>query len=164
MIKNFLLLIFVFSIPTIVLANDEFKIRTENKTIYISSGDWIKMQDSASHAKNYEQKNKQKYHKYGRVITVFLLPMSEDRQMGMKISNNEYLEFFITTPGFITAQTRIDKGDYWVLCRETFLPKETSKLNANKYKSFLSTEENKLLWSLYQSEIDETRYIIKTEF
>jgi len=163
-LSKYFLLISMFSISTFTLSNEEFTILTDSKIVTISSNNWIKMQDSESYAKNFEQKIKPKSHRYARVITIFLLPMSTDRQLGMKISNNEYLEFFITSLGYVTAQTRMDKGDHWILCRETFLPKETRRIDIGQYKPLLSAGEGKQLWALYQSEIDATRYIMKSEF
>jgi hypothetical protein len=122
------------------------------------------MQDSDAYAKNFQQKAESPNHKYNRVVTVFLLPMTDDRKIGMRISENEYLDLFVTSPGSVTALTRLDKGDYWVLCRETFLGKSIPNFNINEYKPYLSHEENRLLWSFYNSEIDSTRFLIASQF
>ncbi len=75
-----------------------------------------------------------------------------------------YIEFLIVHPGFVTAQTRIDKGEYWVLCRETFQARNYSPVDIQKYRPFLSEDENRQLWAAYQQEIDETRYLLQTLF
>lgn len=141
----------------------ELSLVVAGRSIELSPAEWTKLSDEADYAKNYEQKKRFPWQEYARVITVFMIPMSVDRRIGLKISDHEYVEFFITHPGLVTAQTRVDKGQYWVLCRETFHPKEHSSVDVSAYKPFLSESENQRLWQLYQAEIDETRYLIGTK-
>lgn len=148
----------------VVFAADRLSLVVPGKTIELSSDDWTKARDKRSFAKNYEEKRISPWHKYGRMVTVFLIPMSDDRRVGLKISDREYVEFFIVHPGLITVQTRVDKGRYWVLCRETFNQKSHLPVDASAYKPFLSENENQLLWRLYQAEIDETRYLLQSTF
>ena len=98
------------------------------------------------------------------MVAVYSIPMSDDRRIGLKISDREYVEFFIVHPGFVTAQTRVDKGKYWVLCRETFNPKGLSPVDVSLYRPFLSDIENRQLWQHYQEEVDETRYLLNSKF
>ena len=56
---------------------------------------------------------------YKQIITVFLIPMTDDRKRE-EIAKNEYFESFVLRANSITVQIRIDKGDYWVMSRETY--------------------------------------------
>ena len=132
------------------------------KTLELSKGEWSKMGDETNFAKNFEEKKEAPWHKFGRVVTVYLNPMSEDRRSGLKISKTEYVELFSVHPGFITAQVRVDKGGYWVLCRETFKPK--APMPAVTLRSYLSENEELQLLHHYQVEIDETRYLLNSKF
>ena len=143
---------------------DDLSLQVPGKIIRLSKDNWEQMEDPTNFAKNYLQKGEDQIHKYARVVTVYLIPMSEDRKRGLDITRNEYLEFFIVHPGFVTAQTRIDKGEYWVLCRETFQARNYSLVDIQKYRPFLSEDENRQLWAAYQQEIDETRYLLQTRF
>jgi hypothetical protein len=134
------------------------------KTIQLSSDDWTEVEDETGFAKNYEEKKVSSWHQFGRVVTVYSIPMSVDRQLGLKISDLEYVEFFIVHPGFFTAQTRVNKGKYWILCRETFKVKTTPPVDVSLYKPFLNDAENMKLWSYYQAEVDETRRLLNSVF
>jgi len=143
---------------------DDLSLQVPGKIIRLSKDHWEKMEDPTNFAKNYLQKGEDQIHKHARVVTVYLIPMSEDRKGGFNITRNEYLEFFIVHRGFVTAQTKIDKGKYWVLCRETFQAPNYSPVDIQKYRPFLSEDENRQLWATYQQEIDETRYLLQTLF
>lgn len=132
------------------------------KTLELSTDEWSKMRDETSFAKNFEGKKDAPWHKFGRVVTVYLNPMSEDRRSGLKISKTEYIELFSVHPGLLTAQVRVDKGGYWVLCRETFKPK--APMPAVTLRSYLSENEELQLLHHYQVEIDETRYLLNSKF
>jgi hypothetical protein len=67
-------------------------------------------------------------------------------------------------PGFVTVHTRVDKGAYWVLCREAFKPKHPMPVNKSAYKRWLGAHENRQWWHLYQLEIDETRHLLNATF
>ena len=98
------------------------------------------------------------------MVTVYLIPLSDDRRIGLKISDSEYVEFFVVNPSFITAQTRVEKDKYWVLCRETFKPKIPLPIDASQHQPYLSKKINQKLWKLYQVEIDETRVLLNSKF
>jgi|GEM_PF-3111543 hypothetical protein len=147
------------------LAEEEyFVLNVPNKVIELPKSNWSKLDDPSGYAKNYGEKAKSEWHEFNRVVTVFLTPMSIDRRVGLKISEYEYLDFLVVHPGLVTVQTRMDKGKYWVLCRETFKPKKTVGIDISKYKPYLSNEEIKIVWSAYVEEIDETRKILNLEF
>ena len=148
----------------VVFAAESLSLVLPGKTSELSLDDWTKAKDETNFAKNYEEKRTSPWHKYGRMVTVFLIPMSDDRRVGLKISDREYAEFFIVHPGFVTAQTRVDKGKYWVLCRETFNQESHWPVDVSAYKAFLSENEQRQLWQRYQAEIDETRYLLNSKF
>lgn len=149
---------------SVVAAAEELTLQVPGRTIELSSSDWEKVADKTDFARNYAEKTPSPWHKYNRMVTVYLNPMSEDRRIGLKISDFEYVEFFVVNPGFVTAQTRVDKGKYWVLCRETFEPKDNLPIDISAYKPFLNENENQLLWTTYQVEVDETRYLLNSKF
>jgi len=149
---------------SVVAAAGELTLQVPGKTIELSTSDWEKVADKTKFARNYFAKKPSPLHQYNRMVTVYLNPMSDDRRIGLKISDFEYLEFFIVNPGFVTAQTRVDKGKYWVLCRETFHPKDNLPIDISAYKPFLSKNENQLLWITYQVEVDQTRYLLNSKF
>lgn len=163
-INLFLVFLGVLLCSSVVSAADGLSLVVPGKTIELSLDDWAKAKDEMNFAKNYEEKRMSSSHKFGRMVTVYLIPMSDDQRLGLKISDNEYLEFFIVNPGFITAQTRQDKGGYWVLCRETFFKKSGLPVDLSAYKPFLKENENRLLWQFYQAEVDETRYLLNSRF
>ncbi len=143
---------------------DDLSLQVPGKIIRLSKDNWEKMEDTTNFAKNYLQKGEDQIHKYARVVTVYLIPMSEDRKGRFNITRNEYLEFYIVHRGFVTAETKIDKGKYWVLCTETFQTPNYSLVDIQKYHPYLSEDENRQSWAAYQQEIDETRYLLQTLF
>ena len=98
---------------------------------------------------------------FPQVITVYLNKMTSDRMSGKKISENEWLEVFVVHPQTATVQIRRNKGDYWVLSRQTFSVSEPQLINANPE----SSEQNFALYqTFFQNEIDTTRHILDSEF
>jgi hypothetical protein len=77
------------------------------------------MKNEATFARNFEATSNPPSRKY-QVVTVFMIPMSDDRRDGQRLSTTEYLEVFTVTPGEVVVQVRRDHGAYWVLSRETF--------------------------------------------
>ena len=144
--------------------NEELTLQVPGKTLELSPNDWEKVDDPTNFAKNYSEKTLAPLHQFNRMVTVYLNPMSDDRRIGKNYSATEYVEIFIGVPGFVTVQTRTDKGQYWVLSRETFKPKEFSPVNLSSSKLFLSENEKQLLLLTYQLEIDETRLLLNSKF
>jgi len=158
----YIILTAVFS--SVALANDNLSLAVHGKVIELSQDNWTKAKDSTNFAKNYSERKKYRWQQYPRMVTVYLNPLSDDRRIGLKISDSEYLEFFVVNPGFITAQTRVDKGRYWVLCRETFKPKIPLPIDVLRNQPYLSKDINQKLWKRYQIEIDETRLLLNSKF
>ena len=123
------------------------------------------MEDPTTVGRNFEERKKRPWHEFGRVVTIFPLPMSEDRRAGIKISASEYVEPFIVHAGFVTVQTYVDKGTYWVMCRETYRRKAHGPpVDLSTYKPFLGRDDMQRLWFYYEEEIDETRHLLHTRF
>lgn len=151
--------------PSFVGAASDITIEAPGKKISLSSEEWEKLADPAGFAKNVSERKLEPSHKFSRVVTVFLNLLTEDRYSGMlKISEHEYIEVFVVHPGFITAEVVVDKGTYWVLSRETYLPKKQTLVNISQYKPVLNQSDTKSLWLVYQQEIDETRYLLSQKF
>lgn len=93
--------------------------------------------------------------------------MTDNKKTGEQISENEYIEAFVTEPNTVTVQIRVDKGDYWVLSRQTFLTKDNLTVNSDLEYSSLSyiriNDDNLLDQSIF-NQIDNTRYIINNDF
>ena len=142
----------------------ELTLQAPGKTIELSPNDWEKVDDPTNLARNYSEKTLSLVHQFNRMVTVYLSPMSNDQRIGQEYSSTEYVEIFISIPGFVTVQTRTDKGRYWVLSRETFKPKEFSPVNLSSSKLFLSESEKNLLLLTYQLEIDGTRLLLNSKF
>lgn len=162
--KEIIISILAFLLFSSITAAGVLTLTVPGKNIELSSDSWTKAKDETNFVKNYEETKLSSWHEFGRMVTIYLIPMSVDRRIGLKVSDSEYLEFFIVNPGFVTVQTRLDKGNYWVLCRETFKPKSGLPVDVSSYKPFLTERENRLLWQLYQPEVDETRYLLISKF
>jgi hypothetical protein len=56
------------------------------------------IKNEATFARNFEATSNPPNRKY-QIITVFMIPMSEDRREGQRLWPNEYLEVFVVTAG-----------------------------------------------------------------
>lgn len=144
--------------------SDQYSIVVSNKTIDVASDKFKKVSDSESYAKNFLALNKGKT-MFGQMITVYTIPMSDDRKSGKKLSTNEYLELFVVSKDAVTIQIRLDKGDYWLLSRETFDIANT-QLPKYEYKPFLeeSSDDFIVYENFFRNEIDSTRDVLNNEF
>jgi hypothetical protein len=143
---------------------EELTLQAPGKIIELSPNDWEKVDDPTNLARNYSEKTLSSAHQFNRMVTVYLSPMSDDQRIGQEYSATEYVEIFIDVPGFVTVQIRIDKGQYWVLSRETFKPKKFPLVDLSSSKLPLSESEKNLLLLTYQLEIDETRLLLNSKF
>jgi hypothetical protein len=151
-------------LPLHLQAAESLELSVPGKKIQLPEQSWSLMNDQANYAQTYEQKEISASHKDGRVVTVFLEPMPDKRKVGARLADNEYLEIVIIEDGFVTAQVKVDKGKYWVACRETFLPKPRLSVDVSSHKAFLSELAKMSLWMDYQPEIEETRALLQTIF
>jgi len=138
-------------------------VEVAGRKIWLSAARWKSMTNEVEWAVNFEEAGKGSKHEFGRVVTIYKLPMSDGRRLGVRISRQEYLELFVVHPGTVTAQIRIDKGPYWVLSRETFRTPSLVGVDTNRWHS-LSQQEFELARSEFQAEIDSTRYLLQSAF
>jgi hypothetical protein len=130
----------------------------------LPKADWKPMTNEYDWAENFEQIEKGPRHEFPRVVTVFKLPMTEDRRVGVRVSPNEYVEMFVVNPGTLTVQVRLDKKQYWVMSRETFEAKSIHRVDTTTaYRSFYDQEFE---WAreAFQPELDSTRYLLQSTF
>jgi hypothetical protein len=121
------LVLLAFLVSQAASAEPAFSVAVPGKTITLLQDEWIKMEDPTTVGKNFEERKKGPWHQLGRVVTIVPLPMSDDRRIGLKIADREYVEIFIAHPGFVTVQTRIDKGTYWVMCAHSALRADSQR-------------------------------------
>ena len=158
------LLVISFIAGVLYLNNNvdkDYSITINDNNIIISQNEWrfIESSNPSLYSKNYSAKNKRDGHMFEQTITVFMQNMTSDRKKGEKISNSEYIQAFVVHPNSITVQIRIDKGDYWLLSRETFESK-------NNYPDQTDVTFSDLLLKFedMQNRIDNTKYILNNEF
>lgn len=163
-LKSVIFTLCFLSLPLQGYTADYLEFPVPGKLIQLPEQSWSMMKDEANDAKIFGQKERGALHKYGRVVSVFLAPMSDDQKVGLKIANDEYLEILVVHEGLVTAQVKVDKGQYWIMCRETFLPKARLSADVSNRKGFLSKNAQLSLWMDYQSEISETRNLLNTVF
>lgn len=143
---------------------DPLTLAVPGKTISLDATQWRKLEDEADYAVNYEERAGDAAHVYKRIVTVYMLPMSRDRRHGIKISSDEYIEFFVVHVGDVTLQTRLDRGQYWVLCRETLRVPDSLQPNVARLQHYLSADEQRLFWQALQNQVDDTRYLLRSLF
>jgi hypothetical protein len=140
-------------------APSDLVIQAPGRTIRLPSVGWKPMKNEFEWAENFEQSEKSARQRYPRVVTVFKLPMSEDRRSGVRISPGEYLELFVSSPGTLSALLRVDKGKYWVLSRDGFVVPDTVQINP-----VLSDAAFARVQFEFQGEIDSARYLLQSVF
>jgi len=137
-------------------------------TIRVPRADWETMPNQYEWADNFEQLRKDPGHVYPRVVTVYKLPMTADRRLGMRISSDEYVQMFNVLAGTLTVQVRLDKGDYWVLSRESFAlpsgPNGEQTLEQFLTRPRPDSELYEQFLFRFQTEIDTTRYLLASTF
>ena len=138
-----------------------YSITVNDKNIIVSQDEWkfVEPFEPSLYSRNYSAKNKKDGHMFEQMVTVFMQEMTADRKIGEKITNSEYIEAFVVHPNSVTVQIRIDKGDYWVMSRETFESKNNYPDQTNvSYSDLLLNFED------MQNRIDNTEYILNNEF
>ena len=132
---------------------DHHRVDVPGGTLNVPVKDWMRMADEYTWAENFQAtvpRNKAVY----QIVTVFKLPMTDDRRRGVRISRNEYLEVFATNPGEVTVLVRVDKRTYWTLSREMFRDPSITlwATEPQLYQTRLAL----------QPQIDTTRYLLQT--
>lgn len=121
------------------------------------------MQNEFDWAVNVEDANKEASQEVGRVVTIYKLPMSDDRRNGVRISAEEYLELFVVRPGTVTVQVRADRGRYWLLSRETLVVTSGKAVGLPVGASVTGATFETVRLEL-QTQIDATRYVLQSNF
>ena len=143
------------------VSDPNYIIKTVNKNITVSSEDWkyVSSSDDSKYSKNYSAIVKKDGEVYEQIVTVFLNKMTEDRKIGEKISDIEYIEIFALQPNTVTVQIRVNKGDYWVMSRQSFEMGKSYSVKANtSYADLIANIEG------MQNKIDNTRYLLNNSF
>ena len=122
------------------------------------------MTDESEYADNFERRELRSFERFNQVVTMFKVPMTSDRRVGVEVADGEYVEMF-KIPGReddVVVQIRIDKKGRWVLSRQSFLLDRNSPLigidpetDSNSFMRFRL---------VLQDQIDNTRYLLRTEF
>jgi hypothetical protein len=144
--------------------SDLHVVSVAGKAIELPTATWKAMRNEFEWAENFEQVTKEPKHLFPRVVTVFKLPMTDDRRSGIRISPREYVEMFVVDPGTLTVQIRVDKGTYWVLSRETFAAGSIYGVDTGTAQHSLYDEEFKSAQQSFGPEIDRTRYLLQSTF
>ncbi len=156
-----LISLLLLSSPVIGQSDEEdsdYVIKTKNKLLNISKSNWDFLETDHIYSKNYQSKDKLEGHKFKQIITVFLIKMTDERKRE-EFVKNEYFESWVNRPNSITFRIRIDKGDYWVLSRETYQTEENYPLQTN-----FSYSEVLVNFNGIEDMIDRTRFILNKDF
>ncbi len=138
----------------------DYIVSAPSRTIRLARADWTAMTNDYEWAENFEEIRKGPREEFERVVTVFKLPMTEDRRIGEMISPNEYVEMFVVHTGMLTVRVRLDKGSYWVMSRQTFTAPSVPGVDTAR----LSALEFARAREAFQSELDTTRYLLQSTF
>lgn len=138
--------------------NPFLTVEAPNRLLRISALDWTAMQDEEIYAKNFQRRHKLQNELSAQVVTVFLIPMSPERRIGTKISDNEYIDFFSGLQNSVTILLRFEKNGYWILSRQTFV------LNGQTLKYNYNNEDIERLQYQFKSEIERTRILLSQTF
>jgi hypothetical protein len=138
--------------------NPFLTVEAPNRLLQISALDWTAMQDEEIYAKNFQRRHKLQNELFEQVVTVFLIPMSPERRIGTKISDNEYIDFFSAHQNSVTILLRLEKNGYWILSRQTFV------LNGQLIKYNYNNEDIERLQYQFKTEIEQTKILLSQTF
>src|SRR5262245_40683206 len=79
-------------------ASSSYEVAIGSTIVNVPMRDWKPLENSEPYAENFEARVLKAGHAFPQVLTVFKVPMSEDRRLGIRISDNEFLEFFVVHP------------------------------------------------------------------
>ena len=143
----------------------DYIVSAPSRTIRLARADWTAMTNDYAWAENFAAIRKGSREALEQIVTVFKLPMTEDRRSGEMISLNEYVEMFVVHTGMLTVQVRVDKGSYWVMSRQTFAaPSSVLGVDTTTLQHELSALEFVRARWAFQSELDTTRYLLQSQF
>lgn len=132
------------------------------RTIRLSRHEWRALPNPQPFADNFEQTEFLPPLTRPRIVTIFKMPMSEDRRVGRPLSKNEYIQMFSFEPGVVTVRIRVDKGDYWVLSDEAVAAPTVTAPIDRRTELVGSTLEDAVV-SL-RDQTDTTRALLNTGF
>jgi hypothetical protein len=89
-------------------------------TIVFKKEKWNEIGRSSEFSNNFERREKRYYEKFNQVVTVFKTPMSEGRNSGKLIFKDVRQEIFKFHENSLTCIIRFNKGNYWIMSRQTF--------------------------------------------
>lgn len=138
--------------------NPILTVEAPNRLLQISALDWTAMQDEEIYAKNFQRRHKLQNELFEQVVTVFLIPMSPERRIGTKISDNEYIVFFSGLPNSVTILLRYEKNGYWIMSRQTFV------LNGQLINQNYNNEDIERLQYQFKTEIEQTKILLSQTF
>lgn len=132
-----------------------------NKKIIIDQNQWDILKSESEYSFNIERRKKSPKEKYNQIVNIFKIEMTKDRKIGSKISDNIYLEAFKTIENSLTIQIRMDKGNYWILSRQTFEVENNNIISVGEYAN---NSKLTLISKLFQDEISGAIYLINSNF
>ena len=138
--------------------NDKIEVDAQGKTIFLDKAEWSPMQNTQEWAKNFQSKYKKGAQQFETVLTIFLQPMTPERKIGKMISQDEYVEMFSSFPKTVTVQLRVNKGDYWILKRDTY---KVATINPTKVETDPNVYQQ--IYRELQVNIDDSRFFVRTK-
>ena len=142
---------------------DKYTIHVGPRTLALDAAEWRPMANPKTFAENFEATGVKAGEAWGQVLTIFKLPMSSDRKRGVQLTKSEFVEPFVAHPDMVTVEIKVDRGQYWVLIRQTFtLTAETAKrvewdVDGHAPRPTNSVREQRSLVRTFQDQIDATR-------
>jgi hypothetical protein len=135
-----------------------YELSVGGRRILLPKAEWREMQNEATFARNFEATSNPPNRKY-QIVTVFMIPMSEDRRIGERLSPTEYLEAFSALKDQVVIQMRRDHGSYWVLSREAF---EATAVPGVEFTGVgnLSPADVRRVTDVLRLQIDTTRHLL----
>ena len=127
----------------------------------INISEWSALKSESNSSINLRRNNLRKNEKYNQIITIFTLEMTNDQKVGAKLSDSIYLEIFKNLEGTVTVQIRLNKGQYWILSRQTFETEYSDLLSNGEYAD---SKKTILFAKFLETEINETVSLLNVTF
>ena len=132
------------------------------RVIRLSRHEWRALPNPQPFADNFEQTDFLPPLTRPRIVTIFKMPMSEDRRVGRLLSDNEYIQMFSFQPEIVTIRIRVDKGNYWILSDESVAAPSITAPIGDRAELAGSALEDAV--SSLRDQIDTTRALLNTRF
>jgi hypothetical protein len=141
----------------------EYRVATPSGFVRIPKADWKAVPSAHALGESFEQRRPSTHQGLPRLVTVFKTHMTEDVRIGRSISPTEYLEMEVDASGRLIVQIRVDKGRYWLLSRETLLTPGGPFVDTAVVRA-LTVEESAAAREMFASEIEQTRFLLHSQF